>query len=996
MRFRQCLASGLLSVALGGATAVMAQALPAPVSPSAEVQTSAPAVRPYLGLLVNHLTITGVQPSDAEKLRPLLLQREGEPLDPTKVQRSIQALYDTGMFDDIEVEAEKSAENSVSLSFVTTQNYFFGITFISHSPAPPPTRNQLLGATRLELGDPVTPEKLQSALDGMKQALAANGYHDPTIKLDQIRHPESSQLDNIFQIKGGRPARIGNVQVLGDPGFGKEDVLDIAHLEPGERVTSDRVTRALQRLRNKYQKEDRLEAQVSIAAKAYRAATNTEDYVVNVSRGPKVIIRVNGAKVSKRLLKKYIPVYEENSVDDDLLNEGRRNLVEYFQTEGYFDVVVVLRQENDPQTQTRYIIYDVQKGKRHKLVAIDFEGNHYFDSDLLRERLSLRTASLLEPHGIFSRALLTRDTQAIQNLYQTNGFAAVDVTAHSVDDYRGVSGHIKVNFEIEEGPQTQVAALHVVGNKVVSDQEIRRLLDSTEGQPFSEANVAQDRDSLVNYYFDHGFPKMTFEANTKQVSAAPPRVELTYDIQEGDRVLVNRVLVSGLQHTKDFVAQRELEVHPGAPLSQTDLLDSQRRLYDLGIFNQVNVAVQNPDGDFAWKNVLVQAEEAKRYTFTYGLGMEIQSGAAGGINEPQGHTGVSPRASLDVTRIDFRGRNHTIVFKSSYGRFEKLALLSYQQPYWLNKENWKLTFTTFYNTTRDVRTFTAERLEGSVQAQQRLSRSTLLFYGLLYRRVKVDPKTLAIDPNLIPLLSKPVRVGMPTFTFVRDRRDDALNAHHGSYNTVNLGFSTGALGSQADFGRFLGTNSTYHPFNHNRWVFARNTSIGILDPFANTVVPLPERFYAGGTLSLRSFALNQAGPRDLQTGFPLGGNGLFLNQFELRMPPVTLPFFRQDISPVIFHDAGNVFASVNDIFPSIFRVAQRHRDLCEMTTGTSGCDFNYFSHAVGGGLRYKTPIGPVRIDMGYNLNPPVFPIREQDRFETLRHFNLYFSIGQTF
>jgi len=246
------------------------------------------------------------------------------------------------------------------------------------------------------------------------------------------------------------------------------------------------------------------------------------------------------------------------------------------------------------------------------------------------------------------------------------------------------------------------------------------------------------------------------------------------------------------------------------------------------------------------------------------------------------------------------------------------------------------------------------------------------------------------------LLSKPVRVGMPTFSFARDKRDDPLDAHRGTYTTVNTGVSAGAFGSEASFGRLLATNSSYRQFRHNRWVFARNTSVGVQNPFADTIVPLAERFYGGGPYSMRGFALNQAGPRDLQTGFPLGGNGLFLNQFELRMPPITLPFFKQDLSPVIFHDAGNVFASANDIFPSMFRVSQQHRQQCEVTTGTSSCDFNYFSHTVGGGLRYKTPIGPVRVDMGYDLNPAVFPIREQNRFETLRHFNVFFSIGQTF
>ena len=950
----------------------------------------------YLGLTVQQIAITGVPTSDVEKLRSVLIQREGEPLERTKLERSIQALYNTGWFNDIHVEAERQPDNSVALTFVTSQNYFVGAVSLAHAPQPPPTRNQLLGATKLDLGELLTDAKLQSAIDGMKQVLVSNGYHNVKISDQQALHPDTGQVDTIFKVEAGRAAHVGEVQVTGDSGFAQEEVLEIARLRPGDRVSNERDTRALQRLRSKYQKQDRLEAQVSVIDKAFRPANNTEDYVVNANRGPQVIIKVSGANVRKGLLKKYVPVFEENAVDNDLLNEGRRNLIEYFQTQGFFDATVELRQDSDIDQNRRTITYDVNKGKRHKLVAIQFEGNHYFYSDLLSERLSIRTRSFVLNHGLFSRARLARDVESIQNLYVSNGFSKVQVKTETLDDYQGVIGRLKVVFQITEGPQTRVAALNVAGNHSVPLEEILKLVNSTEGQPFSEANVAADRDAVINYYFDRGFPKVEFESTAKQVSADPPRVELSYTIGEGQQILVDHVFVSGLEHTRDFVVQRELQVRPGAPLSQSDLLDTQRRLYDLGIFNQVNVAVQNPDGDSNWKNVLLQAEEAKRYTFTYGVGLEVQTGTEPGGHEPQGRTGVSPRFTFDVTRINFRGRNDTIIFKSTYGRLEQLALLSYEQPHWLNNEHWKLTFTGFYNTTRDVRTFTAERLEGSVQAQQTISKATIFLYGFVYRRVKVDPRTLAIDPNLIPLLSKPVRVGMPTFTFVRDKRDDPLDAHRGNYTTVNTGISAAAFGSEASFGRVLVTNSTYRQFRHNRWVFARNTSVGAQNPFANTIVPLAERFYGGGPYSLRGFALNQAGPRDLQTGFPVGGNGLFLNQFELRMPPLTLPFFKQDLSPVIFHDAGNVFAGANDIFPSMFRVSQQRRQQCEITTGTSSCDFNYFSHTLGGGLRYKTPIGPVRIDMGYDLNPAVFPIREQSRFETLRHFNLFFSIGQTF
>src|SRR5207302_7374226 len=389
-------------------------------------------------------------------------------------------------------------------------------------------------------------------------------------------------------------------------------------------------------------------------------------------------------------------------------------------------------------------------------------------------------------------------------------------------------------------------------------------------------------------------------------------------------------------------------------------------------------------------------------------------------NQPQGATGVSPRVSFDVTRLNLRGRNQTIAFKTNVGRLQQRGLLSYDVPKWFNRDL-RLTFTAFYDNTLDVTTFTSQRLEGSVQTEHKINKASTMFYRYTYRRVKAS--NIVVSSNQIPLLSQPVRVGMPGFTYVRDKRDNQLETTKGNYTTVDGGVAASYFGSEADFGRLLIQNSTYQPFGKNRpvarkFVFARSTRIGIENPFSNTVVvnpgvtlppnsdrtliPLPERFFSGGGNSHRGFGLNQAGPRDPITGFPLGGSALFLNNLELRFPPVTLPYLQDNLSFAIFHDAGNVFSTGNDMLHSLLRWHQKDPQLCMQESTYRQCDFNYISHAIGVGVRYKTPIGPVRFDFGYNLNPPSFPSFEGTppkqvfRPRQASPFNVYFSIGQTF
>jgi outer membrane protein assembly complex protein YaeT len=952
----------------------------------------------YDGMKVHDIQFQGDFGPAPQQLIPLLAQRENEPFSRVKLRRSLQNLYATGRYADLQVEAQRTPDAEVSLVFVAKENYFIGPVRFARIPKSPPTRNQLLDATKLQLGELLTQQKLDRAFVNLKNVLADNGYHLAVVTSQSQFHADTQQVDITFNIEPGPIAHVGEVKVTSDAGYPPEEIREIAKLHPGDRVVASHVNRALERLRKKYQNSDRLEAQVAITDQVYHSPSNTLDYVISIQRGPIVDVYVEGAKLPKGIVKKYVPVYEENAVDEDLLNEGSRNLRDYFQTKGYFDVSVTFTQQTIAGSGRQNIIYQVNRGKQHKLVAVVIEGNHYFRTDDLADRMLTQPSNLLLRHGRYSQSLLARDVQSIQDLYTANGFQKVNARGETQDDYQGINGNMRVVVRIDEGPQTRVAHLNIAGNNKVPASEIMQHIDSRDGQPYSDFNIASDRDAIINYYFNRGFPHVQLEATSRQVSSDPPRVDLTYTISEGDQVFVDQVLVSGLHFTRPFVVKREFRVHPGDPISQNGMLDTQRHLYDLGIFNAVDVAVQNPDGQARQKDVLVNVEEARRYTFTYGFGFEAQTGSApAGSAAPQGKFGISPRVSFDVARINFRGRDHTLLFKSTVGNLQQRALFSYEAPRLFNKENWKLTFAAFYDTTRDVLTFTGHRLEGSVQAEQTYSPATLLLYRFSYRDVRVDASTLAIDPNLVPLFSRPVRVGMPSFTLIRDKRDDPLDAHKGNYTTFDTGVSSGIFGSEASFGRMLVNNSTYHEFRRSKWVFARATQIGVQEPFGGqTIIPLPERFFGGGGNSLRGFAINQAGPRDLQTGFPLGGDGLFVNQIELRFPPLSLPLVNDNLSTVLFHDVGNVFAAAGDVFPSLFRVSQRNRQQCQTGTGTAPCDFNYASHDVGGGLRYRTPIGPVRVDFGYNLNPPTFPIRRVATFETLKHFNFFFSIGQTF
>ncbi len=948
---------------------------------AAKAETKFGTIAPYLGLTIDQIELPGIPPEDAASLLAATPLKVGEPLTREALHDAMQSLFATGRFADIQAEADRSETAGVKLRFLTTANFFVGmltIEGVSSNPSP----NQLASATRLQLGELYAHEKIDRALAGIQRVLEENGFHQSKVTISEERDEQQHQTNMTFHVVAGPRAVVGEIKLEGDAGYPVDEIREIAKLHTGDPVISSRVTRALQRIRARYQKQDRLLAQVSISSRTYRPELNTVDYVFKVDRGPVVEIAANGFKLSQRTLRKLVPIYEEGAVDDDLVNEGRRNITNHLQTLGYFEATASVSQLTSLDGKHLQVVYAINPANRHKLAAIRIFGNRYFPDDLIRSRMQNQSAGRLFSHGRYSEVFLEEDVRSIQALYRASGFRQAAVTSKLVEKYQGNPLQLAIEIVVKEGPQTRVAWVRVEGSYTLPQEQLPEI-STAEGQGFDESSLADDRDTILGKYFDSGFPNATVDVGYVAVPSSDklPRVGVTFTIHEGEQFFVDKLFLDGLHHTRPGVARREVRVQAGAPLSQQDMLESQRRLYDLGLFKQVDTAIQNPEGTESRKNVLVSVREADRYTFDYGIGFEFQTGQPSfGTNQPLGNTGVSPRVSFGVSRINVGGRHQTLTMKTNVSRLQQRGLINFDVPKLLNRDL-RFSATAFYDNTVDVSTFTSERVEGTLQASQLLKRDqvsgrelTSMTYRFSYRRVKAS--SIQVTDNLIPLLSKPTRVGIPNFLYVRNRRDNDLESARGSYTTVEGGVASSYFGSEADFSRLLVKNATYHTFFRNRntrqgYVFARSTSVGIENPFGNTVVldpaetaatghslvPLPERFFSGGGNSHRGFGLNQAGPRDPFTGFPVGGSAVFLNNLEMRFPNITVPYLLENIGFSVFHDMGNVFARPQEMLSSLGRFHQPNQEFCFHENTHQKCNYNYVSHAIGVGVRlFRTPL----------------------------------------
>ncbi len=660
--------------------------------------------------------VTGVtfepsrQPLDSSELLKILPVKAGQTYTAASIRNAIERLYSTGRYEDIQVDASPSA-GGVSVRFITKNTWFIGNVSAKADFAEPPSPDQIVNATRLQLGDPFDMAQIQPAVENIRRLLVQNGYFNPRIDPQFEYDDEYQEVNVTFTVQTGKRAHYETPEISGDTSvLSKDDIVKATKwhrfLLPGYRgITLNRTRTGIDNIRLKYENANRLLATV-VLNNIRQDGKNGKPHLT-VDPGPVVRVTTPGTKISKKQLRANLPIFEEHTVDEDLLTEGRNNLRDYFQAQGYSDVQIDFREQQVRNGVTE-ISYTVELGRLHTFVHLEITGNKYFDLKTIRERMFLMPKSFAFRRGRYSEAYLKRDIDAIKDLYQSNGFQDVEVQSRVTDNYKGKSGDIGVSLHIVEGPQYFVESLRIKGVERLDLTKSIQSLSSQAGQIFSEFNVATDRETIIRQYAENGFPNATFEWSSK-AGSRPHTVDLQFVIGEGKQQFVRQVVTTGLRTTKPGLVQQQIELQPGDPLSPVAMANTQKNLYDLGIFSQVDMAIQNPNGDEDRKYLIYDLEEARRYSVTTGFGLQFAriggSNAVTDLSDPGGAPGVSPRVSLAVSRLNLFGRAQTLSLQGVVSTLQRRGVLNYFVPKIFNLPKFDATFSVLYDDTFDVRTF---------------------------------------------------------------------------------------------------------------------------------------------------------------------------------------------------------------------------------------------------------------------------------------------------
>lgn len=949
---------------------------------SAVAQTKASNAPPsYEGLKVGSVEIAANPHVNNAQYRPLIVQEPGEPFSDKKIQESIDALKGTGAFSNVQLKVQPG-DAGLKLTFVLEPAYYIGMLrfpgSIKHF-----SYSRLLQVVNLPSETVFQQSQLQTAESALVDFFHSNGFFQAKVHTD-VKLDDDNQLAHLtFHVTPGPHAHIGKVQVQGSTPEENRRLEQVmrslrarftgALLKRGKPYSPKRIQAATALLKKQLSKQHYPDNKIEMNPPIYHPQTNLADVSITINTGPVIEIRIVGAKLtwipfqSGREKKKLISIYDEGSIDPDVIEESRRNLVDYFQRKGYFNVKV----NTQHQRQNGKIIFSfvIDEGARFSVDGISFTGNHHISSSDLAAQITVKKKRWLIGHGLYSEKQLQASAKNIQNFYKDNGFEDVKVTPQAIQKNKA----IYITFNVAEGDRTTVASLQVKGNKSIPLNQLlfhKRGFELREGKPFSPTRMANDRNHIAAKYLNLGFLNSEVKTTVSRHKDDPHQVDVTYDVIENQQVRISHVVYMGYQHTKLALIQKSANLVTEQPLSQGQLLQGESNLYDLGIFDWSDIGPRRQITTQTEEEALVNVHEAKRNSITYGFGLEIMRRGGNvpagtiavpglptihnsGIQKafPTEKTFVSPRGSIEFTRRNMRGLGETASLSLLFERLDQRALLTYTDPRFRLSSWQALTSISAERNTQNP-LFAAQLEDASLQFQRFLDSKKTRQLQLRY-----DFKHTILNQLIVPQLVLPqdrhVRLSYVSSTVIQDTRDKPLDAHRGIYSTVDFRLVPQAFGSSASFTRLFSQYAFYKPVHG--LVFANSVRLGLIAPYGGSFVPTSERFFAGGGTTLRGFPLDQAGPiRQVPfcppgqstncalVPIPVGGNQLFILNSELRYP---IPLMN-NLGGVVFYDGGNVYSHIN--LPDFV---------------------NNYSNTVGIGLRYETPIGPVRFDIGRNLNP---------------------------
>ncbi|MEE2636303.1 MAG: POTRA domain-containing protein, partial [Acidobacteriota bacterium] len=923
----------------------------------------------------------------------LVETRPGQPLSMRQVRETITHLFSLGAFVDVQFSGVPS-DGGVRLRYDLIPAPAGGVGVEIRGDLGRPVA-ELLGPITRRFGTLVPAEDIPALVVVLEELYRDVGRFSSQIKA----RPGASTGAVMVDIDPGPVARIEGVTVTGR--IEREAaVLDRLELQPGNPYDPP----ALEERLVDYERE--LRARRFYEARVSHQAIPTQDGLavrirLNVDTGAQVTVIFDRDPVPGGDLDSLVPVAREGSIDEDLLEDSSRRIEEYLNRLGFRDARVTHRRLDEAEGLS--IVFSVDRGAEYRVDEIVVRGAEVLSAEAITELLAVT------PGGPLVVSEVDLGVAAIATAYAELGHRDINVEASFLEldppaanrDFDVVDAQIVL--DVVEGPATTIGSVRFEGATVFSASEMAALVAVAPGAPYYGPLVRADVTAILTRYLNQGFENVQVQV-VPRFDETGQTADVLFQVKEGSQILVDHVLIVGNRQISSTTIRDEVTLRSGEPLGRGDIDETYRRLTGLGLFRGIELR-EFSHGAGNRRDVVVVVEEAPATRVGYGGGLSAtqrlratEGGPAAERLEfaPRGFFEIGRRnlwgknRSIDLfTRVSLRGKDDVTgqVPTSSLGFNQYRFLLNYREPRAFGRTG-DLSVSGFVE--QVIRpSFDLFSRGVNAQFQQVVGRTMTGRVGYTYGLNRVtNEQLLPEDRPLVDRLFPEVTLSIFSAGLVRDTRNDPLEPTDGALLAVDVETAFRGLGSAVGFaktvlqGRFLRELP-------GEMVLATAARLGLARGFALMLPAIPtfvltdegilvqqdgdqraviqslpasERFFAGGDSTVRGFALDRLGdgPTIDANGFPTGGNAMVVLNSELRVP-LTGP-----LQVVGFLDAGNVFDRVSNM-----RLAR-------------------VRGAAGFGVRYRSPIGPIRVDLGFKLD------RQEFAGERERLTALHLSIGQAF
>ena len=879
--------------------------------------TPAPAEAPSLEGETLAAVIIDAPPEDVERLSQYVEMRAGEPFRAATVRHAVELFHATGDYEDVRVEARR-VPAGVDLVFRPVPAPLLSEVRVEGTPVLRP--GEVRRIARLRAREPLWPPRLEQAARDVAVALVERGYLEARVSGSADR--KGGTADAVFDVRPGPLVRVGAATVEGATGTVERLLRERIRPRRGQAFRRAKALEAAEQMRRDLVQGGWWRARVEVL-ETYDPAAARMALAFRATPGPRPRVETRGTAVPGGLVRALERRLREGALAGDALEQGRELVEDHFRQLGFRDVTVSHRQEAG-LAETVAVIYEIAAGVAARVRSVEVDG---FPD--LPPPLKLRAGAALQDR------LVEEDVATLKRTLEDRGYARAEVEA----DVPEGGGELPVVFRVRPGVLSTVATFAVRSPQPLPAGEELRELRMREGAPYRVRDLARDRASVLAAYRNAGY----LQAEVVPEVSLPPEggpVDVLLRVEAGPRTRVDHIVISGLQATREEVVRRELALEEGGALGLQKVLESQRRLGSLGIFQKVGLSEMDPESSSA-RSVVVTADEGPRTTVSYGIGYAEHERLRFSTEVTRRNLWGLDRSITAFARISFRGSRLETTFREPYlfGRRHEL-------------------FVTAFREEEDRDAFDFVRYGGVLQTGRTLSPSWSLILRYAYQETSIFNIEVPLDE--VDRQFRSTTFSGPSASVVNDTRDDPLDPHRGRFVGADVQLSHEVLGGDSFMKGFLQA-ATYQRVAA-RTVLAVSGRLGLGRTFGFDEplrLPLPDRFFAGGDYSLRGFATDLAGPVVvLPTGevIPTGGNGLLLGGAELRYD------VGRRFSAAAFTEAGNVYPLVSDMALSDVR------------------------YTAGLGLRYKSALGPLRIDWGYKL----------DRRPGEKPYHVHLTIGHAF